>query len=149
MSITYNVYRNGVKIKDGLTQNTYVDTELTPNTTYEYQVSSVNQYGESPLSNKVVATTDFSIVESVSINKDSIELNVGETETLVAIVSPNTANQDIEWLSSDDEVATVDQYGKVVAVSEGITEITATSVSDTSIADTCVVNVINVIDEGV
>lgn len=58
MMITYNVYRNGTKVASGLTSKTYTDTDLTPETTYEYYITAENEYGESEPSNIVTVTTD-------------------------------------------------------------------------------------------
>ncbi|MDE6945193.1 MAG: InlB B-repeat-containing protein, partial [Lachnospiraceae bacterium] len=62
--------------------------------------------------------------ESLSLNKSSIELMVGKTETLVASVQPDTATEKKIWSSSNVNVATVDQNGKVTA--RGIGEATIT-----------------------
>jgi len=61
LQITYNVYRDGVKIAEGITDSTYTDEGLTPDTTYEYQVSAVSEYGESELSEKISVTTEEEI----------------------------------------------------------------------------------------
>ena len=57
MSVTYNVYRDGEQIVNGLTSKTYTDTGLTPDTEYKYQVSASNEYGESPLSTVLTIRT--------------------------------------------------------------------------------------------
>ena len=57
MATTYNVYRDGKKVKSGLTEKTYTDTGLTPNTEYTYQVSAENEHGESSLSEPLVVKT--------------------------------------------------------------------------------------------
>ena len=65
-------------------------------------------------------------VESVSLNKDSATMNVGDTLVLNATILPNNAtNKDIEWTSSNKSIANVDQTGKVSAVSTGTVTITA------------------------
>ncbi len=67
-------------------------------------------------------------VESVSINKTSIQLEVGDTSSLVATVNPqNATNKNIIWSSSDIEIATVDSSGVITAVAQGNATITATS----------------------
>ena len=53
---SYNVYRDSVFITNVSTAY-YNDTGLTPSTTYAYQVSSVNGYGESALCTAVNGTT--------------------------------------------------------------------------------------------
>ena len=65
-------------------------------------------------------------VESVSINKPSLELVIGESSQLSATVSPSTATRkDITWSSSKSSVASVSASGLVTALGEGTTTITA------------------------
>ncbi|MBO4476595.1 MAG: Ig domain-containing protein [Bacteroidales bacterium] len=64
--------------------------------------------------------------ESVTLDKESLELTVGETATLTATVSPeNTTNKTIDWRSADTSIATVDQNGTVTAVAPGKVNIRA------------------------
>ena len=64
-------------------------------------------------------------VSSVTLNKTSLELVVGELVQLNATVNPSDATQKtITWSSSNQAVATV-AGGKVTAVSEGSSTITA------------------------
>ena len=80
-------------------------------------------------------------VESVSLNKDSVELVEDEAITLVATVSPGTAsNQAVTWTTDKPDIAIVDATGKVTAKSKGQANITATTVDGGKTA-TCVVNV--------
>ena len=67
-------------------------------------------------------------VASISLNKEALSLMVGTTETLVATITPNDAtDKTISWSSSDSHVATVDNNGKVSAVSGGSAVISAKS----------------------
>ncbi|HKK62677.1 MAG TPA: Ig-like domain-containing protein [Bacteroidales bacterium] len=75
-------------------------------------------------------------VESVMLDKTSIELIPDETETIVATVVPEYAdNPAVTWTSSDDNVATVDG-GVVTAVAAGSVTITATT-EDGGLTATC------------
>ena len=68
-------------------------------------------------------------VSGVSLNKDSLALGVGDSETLTATVKPEDAtNKAVTWTSSNSTVATVDQNGVVTAVAPGAATITATTV---------------------
>lgn len=58
MATTYNVYRNGKKVANGLTSKVYKDTNLTPATAYEYYITAENEHGESNPSNTIEVTTD-------------------------------------------------------------------------------------------
>ena len=79
-------------------------------------------------------------VTSVTINKKSVTLNVGETETLVATVTPSdVTDKTITWKSVPQSVASVSN-GVVTANSAGLAIITATLADGTTSA-TCVVTV--------
>ena len=80
-------------------------------------------------------------VTGVELGDDSIDLTVGDTQTLVAVVKPADAtNKNVTWSSSEPNVATVDATGKVTAVAPGQATITVTTV-DGNKTDTCVVTV--------
>jgi len=81
-------------------------------------------------------------VESVALNKTTLELAVGAEEYLEAIITPaNASNQNVTWESSNTAVATVNSLGKVVAVAPGTATITVTTEDGTKTA-TCEVTVI-------
>jgi hypothetical protein len=85
---------------------------------------------------------------SVNINKSSLNLTAGTSETLVATVLPtDTRYSNVTWSTSDDSVATVDSTGKVTAVAEGNATITATSAYDSSLTAECEVSVSAAITE--
>ena len=60
MALKYNVYQDGEKIAEELTETTYTATGLEPSTTYSYQVSAVDtETGlESLLSEPITVTTE-------------------------------------------------------------------------------------------
>ena len=65
-------------------------------------------------------------VESVKLDRETLELTEGESATLKATVSPErAADKTVTWSSSDESKATVDASGKVTAVKEGKVKITA------------------------
>lgn len=87
---------------------------------------------------KCAVTVDPIAVTGISLNKTSLQLFVGNSETLSATITPdNATSPSISWDSSDKEVATVDN-GVVTAVSAGKATITAASSSFTA---ECVVEV--------
>ena len=52
------------------------------------------------------------------MNKESLALDIGDSDTLIATVHPeNATDKSVNWTSSDSSVATVDNNGKVTAVS--------------------------------
>lgn len=77
---------------------------------------------------KVTVTTN---VESVTLDKTEGVLTVGNTVTVTATVTPDTAtNASVTWTSSDEAIATVDSEGKITTVAPGTATITATSDSN-------------------
>lgn len=88
---------------------------------------------------KVTVSAPTKPVTNVSLNKTELELAVGDTEKLTAKVEPSDAtNQKVTWESNATNVATVDNSGKVTAVSEGTAAITAKAGEQTA---TCTVTV--------
>ena len=64
-------------------------------------------------------------VKNVSLNEPTSILSVGDSETLVATISPsNATNKRVIWTSSDSSVAIVNSTGNVTAVSGGTATIT-------------------------
>ena len=72
------------------------------------------------------------VVSDVTLNKESLELTEGKAETLAATVNPDDASdKTVTWSSDNEEVATVDENGKVTAVKAGTANITATATNGT------------------
>ena len=79
-------------------------------------------------------------VTSVSLDKTSLGLTEGDTETLTATVEPSDAtNKNVTWSTSDASIATVTD-GVVTAVAPGTATITVTT-EDGNKAATCAVTV--------
>ena len=80
-------------------------------------------------------------VTGVTLNKTSLTLTIGETETLTATVSPaNAADKSVTWSSSNTSVATVSSSGLITAKAVGTTTITVTT-TDGGKKATCSVTV--------
>lgn len=80
-------------------------------------------------------------VNGVSLSKDTLSLVAGTSETLLATVSPNNAtDKSLVWTSSNADIATVDNNGKVTALKKGNTTITVTTL-DGNFTDSCEVKV--------
>lgn len=79
-------------------------------------------------------------VQSVSLNKNTTTINVGETETLVATIVPtNATNQNVTWGTDAPNIATVTN-GVVEGKAVGTASISVETV-DGSHTDTCNVTV--------
>jgi len=85
-------------------------------------------------------TVNPSPASGVTLNKTTLRLIVGDTESLIAIVHPEDAREKtVTWMSSDDNIVTVNN-GAVTAVSIGSATITVKTVDGDNIA-TCNVTV--------
>lgn len=74
-------------------------------------------------------TTSKVSVKSVKLSESEIRLNVGETKTLKAIVTPeNAANKSVTFSSSDENVAKVSKEGVVSGMKDGNAIITVKTV---------------------
>ena len=88
-----------------------------------------------------VKVEDISVI-GISLNKTTLSLEIGSTETLIATVQPESAtNKTVIWTSSDLLVATV-VNGFVTAIGNGLATITATTFEGNFTA-TCGGNVTN------
>jgi uncharacterized protein YjdB len=77
----------------------------------------------------------------VSLNKTTLSLDLGGTETLTATVAPtNATNKTVTWKSSAETVATVSDTGLVTGKTAGTATITVTTVDGGKTA-TCAVTV--------
>jgi hypothetical protein len=97
------------------------------------------------------ATCTVTVVQratGVSLNKTSLGLIIGGTETLTAAVTPdNTTDKSVTWSSSNTAVAAVSN-GKITAVAEGTAIITVKS-TDGGFTAACAVTVYSGISSSV
>lgn len=90
----------------------------------------------------LLTVSDTVAVTGVSLDKETLTLEIGASETLTATVVPASAsNKALVWTSSSPSVATVDSNGVVKAVASGETTITVTTVDGGHSAD-CTVKVV-------
>lgn len=91
-------------------------------------VTTLTQEGEK-VAEKKTHIKAFYEVESVTLDKAEGILTVGNTVTLNAAVLPEEVADEttVTWTSSDEKVATVDENGKVTAITAGEATITATA----------------------
>ena len=84
-------------------------------------------------------------IESLTLDKTTLSLAVGETATMTAIVKPDdVTDKTVTWLSSDESVVKVDN-GKMTALKAGQAKITAVVGNITTSCDVVVYQLDNVI----
>ena len=95
--------------------------------------TTLMQDGEK-VTEKTTHVKAFYEVESITLDSNEGKLTVGNSHTIKATVAPEevAAETTIEWSSSNEKVATVDENGKVTAIAAGEATITATAGEESS-----------------
>lgn len=78
----------------------------------------------------------------LTLDEYSCTLEVGQSRALTLGVVPANGNKSVTWESKNNSVATVDQNGKITAVSTGTATIAAVSNVNANVAAYCVVTVV-------
>lgn len=80
--------------------------------------------------------------QELKLNKKSQELEVGKSARLTATISPdNTTNKAVKWLSSNENIAQVDDNGNVTAIGAGYCSIYAKADDGSGKFDKCLIHV--------
>ncbi len=112
--------------------------KLTPVTTGSVTVTATDKTANITRSCVITITEAFNAdakPTSIVVTGDN-ECFVGYTIQLVAQVFPAGVSQKVTWQSSNEEVATVDETGKLTALKEGTVRIKAFSAVDSSVSST-------------
>ncbi|GHT78730.1 hypothetical protein AGMMS50262_21670 [Bacteroidia bacterium] len=78
---------------------------------------------------ELIDETETIPVTSVEVSSSTLQLTVGDVQTLTATVKPdNATNPKVAWSSSDDTKVSVNtETGEITAIAEGIANIIATT----------------------
>jgi uncharacterized protein YjdB len=141
-----SVTANGTTVLAAKTLTTaatdYSGTAITATTSGELVISFTNTVKGEYFKGFTVTydAKSYDPVTSIVLDSTTASLAVIGSKTLAATVSPATANQGVNWATSDEFVATV-SGGVVTAVGAGTATITATAIGDSTKAATCAVTV--------
>ena len=114
-------------------ENVYKEVLQSPELAYQQMKNnSDGSYYGVYWSCRIVATNVYSI--------GATSLTVGSTKTLSAMIEPETATSQITYTSMNESIATVDETGKVTALSSGSTTIIVESAGTTAPVDVIVGN---------
>ena len=134
------VYDDGVGLRDEI-----VFTPATIDTS-KVGTHTVQIYAIDKLANKTISKMNIQVVNTnvnvdaklITLDKIFVSLVPGKEEQLITSVGPKaTTNKNIIWKSSDANIATIDNTGKVTGISQGHAVITATTTN--GIKDNCLV----------
>lgn len=76
-------------------------------------------------------------VTNITLNKETLTLDVGETYQLEATVNSNADNKVLTWTSSNPGIISVDSEGLVTALTGGTSTITCYSTDGSRVYETC------------
>ena len=92
-------------------------------------IVSVAQYTRNSVVSDTCSVMVYEHTAGVEISATDVEMNIGETIVLTANTLPiATTDGALEWSVSDESVLSRDDDGTIVALAEGVAEVTATSV---------------------
>ena len=110
---------------------------------YYNQGNTYQIFGKNYVDGFYYSSEEVVDVTDISLNKNSLTLNIGETATLTATVLPeNASDKEVKWTSSDKTVASVDSNGKVTAKYVGKAVIKVESLSNPDVVASCEVTVV-------
>ncbi|MFR5110148.1 MAG: Ig-like domain-containing protein [[Clostridium] leptum] len=146
-SVTVSESAGGVWSRHQVEYTTQEETEMTicfektsngSNAVYVDDVGVLEQ--EAPIVNDAEP-------QKVALNLTTASLSEKDALQLTAVVLPfNAKEQEVEWSTSDPEIATVSESGYVLGISEGTATITATVKGYPNISASCQIEVVPGID---
>lgn len=136
-TIKSGTFRNTMDKQEVVLQTAVEATRIRLVATSNYSKSG---FGDYATAKKIEVFEEVPVqVEGVTLSQSTADLKIGGTVTLTATVTPDNASQEVEWSSSAEEIAAVDENGMVTAYKAGTAVITATSKMDSSKTATCTV----------
>lgn len=114
-----------------LSENEYIASVsqkgvITAHAAGQTTVRAIIESGDSAtLTVKVTGNT----VKSLSVKETNVELTLGSTFQMEAIINENADDKRVKWFTDDDTIATVDSKGVVTAVGYGTALITVLAVN--------------------
>lgn len=86
-------------------------------------------------------------VTKITVEPDTVRMLVGDSYIVRAVVEPDNATiKDVDWSSSNESIAIVDEAGEIFALSTGKCKITATSKDGNNVKGSCWVYVTPVVN---
>ena len=113
--------------------------DIKRNTQMNITVSFINDGGVDENTWRVDNSNIVDCVSNITLSPASLEFTeLGETKGITATVLPVTApNKALEWNSSDETVATVDEAGYVTSIGNGECTVSASSTDGSNITTCC------------
>lgn len=140
--VTASDKEDGSITKIEVVENT-VDEKTPGEYKVTYKVKDSNG-GEATKTIKVTVKKDVVLAESITINNKINSLYVGSNKILTATINDEAEIKDIEWTTSDENIASIEVIGndvKVIAKEKGQVTITATTTDGSNKSDSVTINI--------
>lgn len=114
-----------------------------------YKVTYTVKDSEGKVATKTITITvklDIILAESISIDNKFSKLYLGGSKILTATVNEAADVKEVEWITSDENVASIELVGnsaKVIAKSEGKVIITASTKDGSNKSDSVIIDIVN------
>ena len=109
-------------------------------TWFKFDVVGANQVRVKSVTMNFYQEEDPNAATSIELNKTKALTTVGDTVELTATVGPETAlDKTVNWTSSDETVATVDENGLVTVKATGYAKITAKANGGPGLDASCII----------
>ncbi|MGG7213902.1 immunoglobulin-like domain-containing protein [Clostridium nigeriense] len=127
-----------------VTENT---VDVTKEGTYKVTYSIVDSLGGKATKTITVTVKKHVVLaESITINNKIDSLYIGSSKTLTATVDEKAELKDIEWSTSDENIASIEAIGndiKIIAKNEGQVTITAKTKDGSNKSDSVTIDILN------
>lgn len=133
--------RNEAVFKIQGNRNPFIDHPEFATKIYCYDGKSYNSRLQAVAAKYDTYTTGGADIESILLSPATTTLSVGQEILLNATIAPANAKRNLTWTSSNPNVATIDNTGKVTAVANGTSTITCQSTDNPSIKCTAQITV--------
>lgn len=133
--------RNEAVYKIQGNRNPFIDHPEFATKIYCYDGKSYNSRLQAVAAKYDTYTTGGADIESISLSPATTTLSVGQEISLNATIAPANAKRNLTWTSSNLNVATIDNTGKVTAVANGTSTITCQSTDNPTIKCTAQITV--------
>lgn len=135
------IRRNEAVFKIQGNRNPFIDHPEFATKIYCYDGKSYNSRLQAVAAKYDTYTTGGADITSISLSPATTTLSVGQEILLNATIAPANAKRNLTWTSSNPNVATIDNTGKVTAVANGTATITCQSTDNPSIKCTATITV--------
>lgn len=102
--------------------------EITANTAGVATITVTSESSNKIATCDVIVEAKTVLVTDISLNRLSLKLVEGESDSLTYVIEPvNATNKNVSWESSDESIVSVDQKGRITAIKEGVATIAVTT----------------------